>query len=50
MALYNLQALCTVFTELDKAVEDGALSSAVAAAEHVDIWTHVPNDVLVAAP
>ena len=35
---------------LDEAVEDGALSSAVAAAKHVDIWTHVPHDVLVAAP
>ena len=35
---------------LDEAVEDGALSSAVAAAEHVDIWAHVPHDVLVAAP
>ena len=35
---------------LDEAVEDGALSGAVAAAEHVDIRAHVPHDVFVATP
>ena len=33
----------THFQVLDEAVENGALSGAVAAAEHVDIWTHVQD-------
>ena len=35
---------------LDKAVEDGGFSFAIAAAQDVDFGAQFPDDVLVAAP